>query len=472
MRSFLRTVLSVLLLGCAVISHGTISGVQASAAPDIIVTVAPVYLPLAALKGKERFPQGAQLMRLHQGKAAPLVPGFFATADAQVSFDGQFVLFAAKPSAGDLWQIWEQPLAGGEPRKLIAGAADAIRPLYLPFGQFVFALRAATGFQLDVAGMNAHPLSARIDSAAGEHLLQLSHVPGNTVPADVLRDGRILLESVYPLGEGATPEMYLVYSDGSGVESYRCDHGSARWGGHQLESGDVVFTHGATLARFTSPQAHEMPVAAPRADYAGDIVETAKGEWLLSARASAASHFALRCWKPGTPATAQQTVLAVKDRDVVEPVIAAPRPRPNHHPTALHPWNYANQLALDVRLSRDGNLTQLPARVRLETLDSQGNVGDAGTAPIEADGSFFVQTPADRAIRFVLLDAKGSVVRREKGWFWIRSGEQRICTGCHAGPERASENRVPAILLKSTTPANLTGVNTASQAQAGTPGGK
>ena len=31
----------------------------------------------------------------------------------------------------------------------------------------------------------------------------------------------------------------------------------ARWGGHQLASGDVVFTHGATLARFTSPLAHE-----------------------------------------------------------------------------------------------------------------------------------------------------------------------------------------------------------------------
>jgi len=27
------------------------------------------------------------------------------------------------------------------------------------------------------------------------------------------------------------------------VESYRCDHGKARWGGKQLANGDVVFTH-------------------------------------------------------------------------------------------------------------------------------------------------------------------------------------------------------------------------------------
>ena len=44
----------------------------------------------------------------------------------------------------------------------------------------------------------------------------------------------------------------------SGVQSYRCDHGRARWGGKQLASGDVVFTHGTSLARFTSPLAHEV----------------------------------------------------------------------------------------------------------------------------------------------------------------------------------------------------------------------
>ena len=39
----------------------------------------------------------------------------------------------------------------------------------------------------------------------------------------------------------------------------------------------------------------------------------------------------------------------------------------------------------------------------------------------------------------------------------MRRGEQRVCVGCHAGPETAPENAVPTILLKSTTPADLTG---------------
>jgi hypothetical protein len=48
------------------------------------------------------------------------------------------------------------------------------------------------------------------------------------------------------------------------------------------------------------------------------------------------------------------------------------------------------------------------------------------------------------------------VLHQERGWFWARGGEQRYCTGCHAGPERGSENRVPAVLMRSTVPTDLT----------------
>jgi len=64
-----------------------------SPAADIIVTAALVYDPLAALRGEERFPKGAQLLVIHAGKAGsnpePLVTGFAATADANVSFDAK-----------------------------------------------------------------------------------------------------------------------------------------------------------------------------------------------------------------------------------------------------------------------------------------------------------------------------------------------------------------------------------------------
>jgi len=428
---------------------------KAPAVP-IIVTAAPVYVPLAELRGGERFPKGAQLLIVRDGKSEPLVTGFAATADANVSFDGETVLFAGKKIAADPWQIWELTLKDRSVRQVITTPTDAERPFYLPGWRMVYALRTPKGFQLETVEDGHKPTYVPLNPTTPPGPLALSYMQSSAFPVDVLKDGRILFESGFPLGEGATPELYLVYADGSGVESYRCDHGRARWGGSQLSSGDVVFTHGASLARFTSPLAHEAPVVAPHAEYAGAIAETSSGEWLVSAR-TAATHYALKLWKPGTAAL--QTLLALPEENILEPVLVAPRPRPVRFPSGLHPWNYANLLALDARLTRDGVITGTPAKVRLEMQDEHGRAVVTGTAPVEKDGSFFVQVPADRPIRFALLDAKGTIIRQERGWFWSRSGEQRICVGCHTGPERAPDNRVPDVLMHNTTPVDLTGVH-------------
>jgi hypothetical protein len=145
------------------------------------------------------------------------------------------------------------------------------------------------------------------------------------------------------------------------------------------------------------------------------------------------------------------------ERDLVEPVVVTPRAVPNRHPSGLHDWAFGNLLALDARQSRSGAVAGTPAAVRAETIDEAGRVVSLGTAPVEKDGSFFVQAAGDRPLRFILLDAEGSTLRQEQGWFWVRRGEQRICVGCHTGPERAPENRVPQVLLRTTTPVDLTG---------------
>ena len=436
----------------------------------VIVTAAPVYEPLAELRGRERFPQGAQLLVVRDGKAEPLVAGFAATADADVSFDGKRVLFAGKQAAADPWQIWELTLENRAVRKVVATATDAERPLYLPGGRMVWAERTPWGFQLESAEDGHAPAHTPQNPTAGPGMLPLTYVQASAFPADVLADGRILFEAGFPLGSGSTPELYLVYADGSGVESYRCDHGRARWGGTQLASGDVVFTHGDSLARFTSQLAHEVKIDAPRAEYAGAMAEMAQGNWLVSARAGPGARFALELWKTG--AAALETVFAATGKDIVEPVLLAPRTAPRRHPSGLHPWDYANMLALDARLSREGDLKKAPASVRLETMTTGGKTMVTGTAAVEADGSFLVKVPADQPIRFALLDEKGAVLRREHGWFWIRRGEQRICVGCHTGPERSSENRVPDVLLRTTTAVDLTGAARTEATPEKTPGDK
>ncbi|HUD75430.1 MAG TPA: hypothetical protein VMQ76_10185 [Terracidiphilus sp.] len=104
-------------------SNGAVIGTE------IIVTAAPAYEPLAALRGGERFPKSAQLLLVYAGKAEPLVAGFAASSDANISFDGKTVLFTGKRTVSDSWQIWELTLADRSARKLIAPTATTVDKL-------------------------------------------------------------------------------------------------------------------------------------------------------------------------------------------------------------------------------------------------------------------------------------------------------------------------------------------------------
>jgi hypothetical protein len=176
---------------------------------------------------------------------------------------------------------------------------------------------------------------------------------------------------------------------------------------------------------------------------------------LLAVRKPGQKRYALATWMPGAGPAA--VVAQDAERELIEPVVVALRAVPNRHPSGLHEWAFGNLLALDARQSRSGALDAAPAAVRAETINEAGRVISLGTAPVEKDGSFFVQATGDRPLRFILLDAEGKTLRQEQGWFWVRRGEQRICVGCHTGPERAPENRVPQVLLRTTTPADMTG---------------
>jgi hypothetical protein len=246
-----------------------------------------------------------------------------------------------------------------------------------------------------------------------------------------------------------------VYSDGSGVEAYRCDHGKARHQGKQISSGDIVFASGPGLARFTSARAQQIHISAPVGEYAGDVAETSSGDWLLPWRASAKAAFQLMIWIPGSASL--RPLVAEQNANIIQPTLLAGRAAPNRHPSGLHDWPNANLLCLNAYTSKYRFAAGSIHSVRLYTRDGAGNSKLLGSAPVERDGSFFVQVPTERPLQIELLDGSGKTLKRESGFFWMRRGEQRACVGCHAGPETAPENAVPLILLKTTTPADMTG---------------
>jgi len=412
-------------------------------AAPVLYTAAAEYQPLAWLNGADRFPKGALVFIKSSAGAKPLVAHFFATADANVSFDAKMVLFSGKQHATDHWEIWEVAVPAGTLRQVTHCDDDCIKPLSVPDERFVYAHKIGGKFTLEIAPLNGTDAP-----------LQLTHASGNFLPSDVLQDGRILFATGHPIDKGDSAELYTVYTDGSGVEAYRCDHGHSRQSGKQISPSDVVFARDGKLFRFTSALAREVPVSAPLETYAGDVTEMPGGAWLVSARAANSKFFELRTWKLGTPNLLP--LISATGVNILQPVLLASRTIPNRHPSALHEWPYANVLCLSAYTSKDHFTQGSIASVRLYTRDAQGATQVQGAAQVENDGSFYLRVPSEQPIKIELLDSTGKTVKSEAGWFWLRGGEQRICTGCHAGPERAPENAIPAVLLRSTVAADLT----------------
>jgi hypothetical protein len=190
----------------------------------------------------------------------------------------------------------------------------------------------------------------------------------------------------------------------------------------------------------------------PPGEYAGPVAELSPDAWLLSWRATSTAPFGLYRWRAGDAVPARVLVTAAQ---AVQPVLVQPRPVPKRFPSALGDREGANLLCLNVYTSKLRIAEGSVAKVRVWARNDAGSAAMLGEAPVEKDGSFFVNPPSETAIRFELLDRSGKIVAAEKTWFWARRGEQRVCVGCHAGPERAPENAVPQILLRSTEPVHL-----------------
>jgi Tol biopolymer transport system component len=77
-----------------------------------------------------------------------------------------------------------------------------------------------------------------------------------------------------------------------------------------------------------------------------------------------------------------------------------------------------------------------------------------GEVPIEEDGSFNVEVPADIPIEVQLLDENGMALR-SCGWIWVKNNEPRGCIGCHEDQELTPENRMVDAVKKLSIPLTL-----------------
>jgi hypothetical protein len=91
-----------------------------------------------------------------------------------------------------------------------------------------------------------------------------------------------------------------------------------------------------------------------------------------------------------------------------------------------------------------------------------------GYAPVEPDGSFKLEVPADTPLALSIIDAKGRALQTHLNWIQVRPGERRTCDGCHSPRRGASindagmANTLPAALRPALSSAHRSGETMAS----------
>ena len=363
---------------------------MAGAGSPYLYTEAARYDP----QGGERFPAGARLMLVDGGAAHAFVPAFAASADAAVSFDGTRVLFAGKQKPGEPWAIWETAIAGSAPRRVTSGNEDCIRPFYMPGDNLVYARHTAAGYEIELA-----PL-------AGGKPLRLTYGDGDHIPSDVLLDGRVLFDAPHRGGHAR------------GVHRLR---GWQRRRDCALRSRPrPAFRAAGLFGRHRVCQRR-----AP-----GSVHLGARGGASAGAperrirRAGRGARLRASCWYPGGFAAGSpfslriakigDTVLAPRPRSFneLDPVLVRAHAVPKRHPSGLGDRDGANFCAsMLTRRARAGSPRAWLRRCACGPRTTPARPYLLGQTPVDPDGSFFVQVPSERPIRFELLDGSSKTVR-------------------------------------------------------------
>lgn len=428
--------------------------------------------------------EGASLMVLHPDGSTLALAGDFASAcDPDVSFDGERILFAGQRNQGDPWNIWEMRADGTEVRRITHEALDCRRPIYLstfytitssePWYTILFERQDGA---LNEAGTapGTSLYTVRLD---GSELRRITFHPGNDRTPFLMQDGLLIFSGWRMLSDPEFPGgrigLYGVQTDGidyaffGGLEGKRVQlmptlssHGLVVF----VEADRVGWDGAGTLAALRAQRPHHS--YSSLTDKSQGLFHSpsplADGSLLVSQR-SATGESILRLGRFWPESGDFEILFAIPDSHILHAKLLAPRPEPDGRSSTVRPESATGKLFCLNIYEGDQAIASLEKgsveRVRVieavprsedsptdptSSFDSTGHSTVArrllGEAPVESDGSFHIDVPADLPVTLQLLGQDGLALA-SCDWIWVKNREYRGCIGCHEDPELTPENR-------------------------------
>ncbi len=410
--------------------------------------------------------------------------------EPEVSWDGRQVVFTRREADSLWWHVWIIGADGTGLRQLTHGPYHDVGPAFLADGRIVFA-SSRGGIRDEYHGYPCTPLY--VMNADGSDIHPIATNIGRDNEPALLPDGRIVFSRLEVFYSRNKTELtvHAVHPDGTqdmvlyGPERRafwrNLDHGMAAPDDLQ----EAPLTH--RVLRITQPQ--------PMPDGRHIVAATQAGLTLLGSRRDTEwillSDFKERASTTPCPLADGSilcaSTLKTADRHRVdlglyrfypgsgrlelvyndpttaeyEPRPLAPRRPPPVLPSRTRRGAYTGRFLCasvfhtqEPEVKARGRLIRLvegvPVVGRHQTHTGSdvvwrnhgGTLGRVlGIAPLAPDGSFYIETPADRLMHFQVLDSDRRVVGNQLTWIYTRPGENRSCAGCHENPHSAPPSR-------------------------------
>ena len=388
--------------------------------------------------------EGARLVLLDpekpDRKGKVLLEDFQSACAPSVSHDSRYLVFQGKEKAGDPWQIWKLDLHKGSSTRITQLEGNCTSPLVLPDMTILFSREGR------VKGKVVQDLwHCGMDGCC---LTRVTHNPAKNLYASILQEGRVLYYSTQEYPESRKAVLMVMRPDGTKAELYTpggCGLVPVS-GGSESPDGHIYFISGSgKLSRVL----HHRPLHTFE-DLSGNLEGSFAsvralndGRILVSYRPTGTEPYAIYTYEPGSGNA--PALLFSSEKDLTDPLpVIRMNGRPRILPSAVNPGNPTGLL-----MSQDINHSMLPvhtgisgdtlaSRIRISTLD-----GELAQVEVKEDGSFYLKLDADTPYRIETLNSQGETLRGPSDWIYLRPGERRACTGCHADPELAPENVQP-----------------------------
>lgn len=463
---------------------------------------AGVSMTRERLRPNARYPLGSRIVVASPdrgpGDVRALSGDLVAAGAPDVSPDSDSLLFAGRRTPESSWAVFEAGISGRRaPRVVVERDGDCIDPAYLGAGRIVVVCRESAG--PPARGTGSWSLfTAQRD---GSELERITFGPGPAFDPTPLQDGRILFSMWQAAGRGRPGQgavaLFTANPDGTLIEPFAGSHEPPELKVRARETGDgrVVFVADGADGR--PPSLRQVEMRRPRATGAalelrareaaihlldlGGVEPLADGGFLVAGRAAGPDGGPPQTWavfRAGPSGTEMEGAFDDPGWDDVEAVPvesrAAPRGRPvfrerDRSTGAVvcydarrsdgsvgpagdrHPVSVSVQAAGVVAVAAASGSGSGSGTPPAPNASGPASGTELGLVPIEGDGSFFIEVPADRPIRVETRDAGGAVIAASE-WFWVRPGEVRSCFGCHESRDAAPVNRVVAAIANPPVP--------------------